>query len=84
MLVCISMCGFTDVTIQNQTQISVVLQIQSQHFWCLNPGIEQGVEFKREIDQSKLSERSANKISWNTSEGSRIKCLNSSIGGFTK
>ena len=78
------MCGFTDVTIQNQTQISVVLQIQSQHFWCLNPGIEQGVEFKRENGQSKLSKRSANKISWNISEGSRIKCLNSSIGGFTK
>jgi len=25
-----SMCGFTDVTIQNQTQISVVLQLQSR------------------------------------------------------
>ena len=61
-----------------------MLQLQSRHFWCQNPGIEQGVEFKRENGQSKLSKRSANKISGNTSEGSRIKCFNSSVGGFTK
>jgi len=46
-LVFIFMCGFTDVTIPNQIQISVVLQLQSRHFLVPEPENRSGSRIQK-------------------------------------